>query len=398
MKKPKTPPSSLSRRDFLSVTSATTVGLSGLSLNSAKASAAKPTRETVVKEWRNRQSEMAYRQLGRTGMMISEVVCGGDPIRFGNTRPVELAIDKGLNYLDMAPAYGNGECEEAYSQVIDSSSKREKVFITTKVSGFAAVRDQLYRDIFKGLPSGKQDTIMKRAQEIRNDRAVDKPGYFLKYWPGQAESMDGAFLANAMVKDYAHRVEGSQAYRDKILSSIEGSLQRTGFGYLDILMCPHGADCPEEVQIPEIYETFAQLKKDGKVRFLGVSTHNDPAGVLRAAAETGEYDAAMCAYNVINGGYLEDAIRQAYESDMGIIAMKAAMAVATHHKAIQPIPSWRIDKVERIVPGDMKAPMKAYIWALQNPRISAVISNLWDEQYVNENLSVAGKKVELQPG
>ena len=398
MKKPNHLSSSLSRRKFLTVASATSAGLSGLTLQSANASPEQTSKPEVKLEWRNRQSEMAYRQLGRTGMMISEVVCGGDPIRFGNTRPVELAMDKGLNYLDMAPAYGNGECEEAYSQVIDSSSKREKVFITTKVSGFAAVRDQLYRDIFKGLPSGKQDAIMKRAQEIRQERAVDKPGYFLKYWPGQAESMDGAFLANAMVKDYAHQVEGSQAYRDKILSSIEGSLKRTGFGYFDILMCPHGADCPEEVQIPEIYETFAQLKKDGKVRFLGVSTHNDPAGVLRAAAETGEYDAAMCAYNIVNGGYLEDPIRLAHEKGMGIIAMKAAMAVATHHKAIQPIPSWRIDKVERIVPGDMKAPMKAYIWALQNPRISAVISNLWDEQYVNENLSVAGKKVELQPG
>ncbi len=398
MKKPNHLSSSLSRRKFLTVASATSAGLSGLTLQSANASPEQTSKPEVKLEWRNRQSEMAYRQLGRTGMMISEVVCGGDPIRFGNTRPVELAMDKGLNYLDMAPAYGNGECEEAYSQVIDSSSKREKVFITTKVSGFAAVRDQLYRDIFKGLPSGKQDAIMKRAQEIRQERAVDKPGYFLKYWPGQAESMDGAFLANAMVKDYAHQVEGSQAYRDKILSSIEGSLKRTGFGYFDILMCPHGADCPEEVQIPEIYETFAKLKKDGKVRYQGVSTHNDTAGVLRAAAETGEYDAAMCAYNIVNGGYLEDPIRLAHEKGMGIIAMKAAMAVATHHKAIQPIPSWRIDKVERIVPGDMKAPMKAYIWALQNPRISAVISNLWDEQYVNENLSVAGKKVELQPG
>lgn len=401
MKKPDSPSKSLSRRDFLTVASATSAGLSGLALSSAQASTddSKPVPLSEVKqEWRNQQPEMAYRQLGRTGMMISEVVCGGDPIRLGNTRPVELAMDKGLNYLDMAPAYGNGECEEAYSKVIDSSSKREKVFITTKVSGFAAVRDQLYRDIFKELPSGKQEAIMKRAEEIRKDRAVDKPGYFITYWPGQAKSMDGAFLANAMVKDYAHRVEGSKAYRDKILSSVEGSLKRTGFGYFDILMCPHGADCPEEVQIPEIYETFAQLKKDGKVRFLGVSTHNDPAGVLRAAAETGKYDAAMCAYNIVNGGYMDEPIRLAHERGMGIIAMKAAMAVATHHKPLQPVPQWRIDKVQRIVPGDMKAPMKAYVWVLQNPRISAVISNLWDENYVNENLSVAGKKVELQPG
>ncbi|MFO8053782.1 MAG: hypothetical protein R6U19_01280, partial [Bacteroidales bacterium] len=134
------------------------------------------------------------------------------------------------------------------------------------------------------------------------------------------------------------------------------------------------------------------------VRFLGVSTHNDPAGVLRAARETGLYQVAMVAYNVINGGYMEREIELAKESGMGIIAMKAAMAVATQHEALKPIPEWRIQKVERIVPGDMKPPVKAYLWALQNPNISAVISNLWDEQHVNDNLSVAGKKVELQPG
>jgi predicted aldo/keto reductase-like oxidoreductase len=57
-----------------------------------------------------------------------------------------------------------------------------------------------------------------------------------------------------------------------------------------------------------------------------------------------------------------------------------------------------IQKVQRIVPGDDKPPVKAYLWALQNPNISGVISNLWDEQHMNENLSVVGKKVELLPG
>ena len=74
------------------------------------------------------------------------------------------------------------------------------------------------------------------------------------------------------------------------------------------------------------------------------------------------------------------------------------MAVATHHKALQPLPQWRIDKVNQIVPGDINPPRKAYLWALQNPNISAVISNLWDEKFVDENLSLAGKKVELRPG
>jgi aryl-alcohol dehydrogenase-like predicted oxidoreductase len=395
----------LSRRNFLSKTGAGIGGLAltPLALDAASNTELKPKKLTnplagVKPEWRNRNEEMSYRMLGRTGMMISEVVSGGDPVRSDNYEQVHYALDKGLNYLDMAPAYGRGDCEIAYSKVITSSSMREKVFMTTKVSGFTNVRSDLYQDIFKGLPSDKQNAILDRANEIRAERGIDKPGYFIRYWPGQKRSNDASYLANAMVKDYGHLVDGSQAFRKKIKDSLEGSLTRAKTDYFDILMCPHGANCPEEVQIPEINETFLELKKEGKVRFLGVSTHNDPAGVLRAATEVGVYDVVMCAYNIANGGYLEDAIAKAYQNGMGIIAMKAAMAVATHHEAIQPIPQWRIDKVNRIVPGDLKAPMKAYVWALQNPYISAVISNLWDRQYIDENLSLAGMKVELADG
>jgi predicted aldo/keto reductase-like oxidoreductase len=131
------------------------------------------------------------------------------------------------------------------------------------------------------------------------------------------------------------------------------------------------------------------------VRFLGVTSHNDPAGVVRKATDLGHYDAVMVAYNVINGGYVEQAIANASAKQVGIIAMKTAHAVATHHKQLQPVPQWRIDKVNRIIPGDMKPPMKAYLWVLQNPHVSAVNSNLWDETFIRENLSLAGKKVEF---
>ena len=391
-----------SRRNFIAV--ASTASLGSLAAKSKPDASARHEEmpfdfSAIQPEWRNQQDGMSYRMLGRTGMMISEVVNGGDPVKLDNTRPTELAIERGLNYLDMAPAYNRGDTEKAYGRIIDSSSKRAKVFMTTKVSGFDSVRNAMYREIYDGLPSDKQSKIQQKAADLRRARGVDQPGYFFTYWPGQGKSMDGCYLANAMVADYGHKVDGSKKFKDKIISSLEGSLQRTGTDYFDILMCPHGAGCPEEVQIPEIYETLETLKKQGKVRFLGVSTHNDPAGVLRAAAETNQYDVCMCAYNIANGGHLEEAIRFAHrQKGMGIIAMKAAMAVATHHKALQPIPQWRIDKVNRIVPGDMKAPMKAYLWALQNQDISAVISNLWDPTFVEENLSLVGRKVTLNAG
>lgn len=386
----------INRRTFLKSSSAIAAG-SLISVNSC-ANSHENKVTNVTPEWRNKQSEMSYRQLGKTGMMISEIVCGGDPVNEDNMDTIEYAIEKGLNYLDMAPAYGRGKCETAYGKIVGTSSKREKVFMTTKISSFAGVRNRLYREIFDGLPEGKKNDIIKKAKEMRDLRGVDIPGYYLTYWPGQDRSMDPSYLSNAMVADYAHKVDGSKQFKDFIHKSVRGSLQRTGQQYFDILMCPHGANCPEEVQVPEIYHTFDQLKKDGLVRFLGVSTHNDPAGVLRAATATKKYDIVMCAYNVINGGYLDEAIRDAKKAGVGVIGMKVAMAVATHHKKLQPLPQWRIDKVNQIVPGEMKPPMKAYLWALQNPNISAVISNLWNRTFVDENLSLAGEKVELKAG
>ena len=384
------------RRTFLKSGSLVIAG-SAISMPSCVAKETNKKVETTI-EWRNKQSDMAYRQLGDTGLMISEIVSGGDPVSTKNYKMVEVAIEKGLNYLDMAPSYGRGDCEKGYGMIINSSSKREKVFMTTKVSNFASVRNRMYREIFDGLPEGKKEIIRKKSAVLREERGVDIPGYYLTYWPGQERSMNPSYLSNAMVDDYAHKVDGSAAFRKFIKESVQGSLERTKQKYFDILICPHGANCPEEVEIQEIHETFDELKKEGLVRFMGLTTHNDPAGVLRAATATGKYDVVMCAYNVINGGYMYEAIKDARKAGLGIIGMKVAMAVATHHKKLQPIPQWRIDKVNQIVPGEMKAPMKAYLWALQNPNISAVISNLWDEKFVEENLSLAGKKVELQAG
>lgn len=383
----------IARRTFLK----TAIGASVAAGASIRGAIADEPAKVASVEWRNRQPGMAYRPLGRTGMMISEVVSGGDPITLQNYKQLELALEMGLNYLDMAPQYNSGDTERAYGKLLAGSAKRDKVFLTTKISRFGEVRNRLYLEVFDSLSGAKQEAVAARARELRAQRSVDKPGYFIEYFPNQIRQFEPAYLSNAMAEEYSHRVEGSKAFREFIVQSIEGSLERVGADHFDIVMCPHGGCTPEELQIPEIRETFDTLKQQGKVRFLGVSSHNDPAGILRTAAALGHYDVVMMAYNVINGGYLEHEIREARAKGVGVIAMKVAHAVATHHKPLQPIPQWRIDKVNRIVPGDIKPPLKAYLWALQNPNISAVISNLWDETFVRENLSLAGKKIELQP-
>ena len=357
------------------------------------------TGSTQIKpEWRNRQDGMVYRQLGRTGFMVSEMVFGTERIEPDNIRPLEMAIERGLNYLDTAPQYGDGASESAIGKALNSSSKREKVFIATKLSPFPGFRNNLYREIFDGLPSGKKESIQHKAQELRKNSGMEIPGYYMIYWPGMYKQPDGVFLSDAMMEEYGERVEGNPGFKKMIISSVEESLKRAGTDYFDILHCPHSATTANELNNLFITETFNELKKQGKVRYLGFSAHHNMAALLNSAIDTNIFDVVMLAYNVINYGFLDHLIRKARENKIGIIAMKAAMAVSTPYPPDQvPVPEWRIKKLNQIIPVEMKLPVKAFLWALQNPDISAVNAGILNEEMLIEDLSVVGKKVELQP-
>jgi D-threo-aldose 1-dehydrogenase len=66
---------------------------------------------------------MKLRPLGRTGLDISEIVFGAGAVGGGVFRgepearleTVRRARDAGINWIDTAPSYGNGESEENLS-------------------------------------------------------------------------------------------------------------------------------------------------------------------------------------------------------------------------------------------------------------------------------------------
>ena len=237
-------------------------------------------------EWRNKRPEMRYRKLGRTGFMISEMVCGGDPISPTNNRHVELAIEMGLNYLDTAPEYGEGQSERGYGAIIQGA-KRDQVFVNTKISVFPDTRFAAYEMLYARLNRDEQAAILREVSEDIERRRVTVPNYFGNYFNGQIRQVEEAALANAMEKKYGAKIDRPRVYVKTIIDSLEGSLKRLQTDHVDLMMCPHACSSPAEVQIHEIYEAFELLRKQGKVRCLGVSAHNDPAGVLKAAMRDG---------------------------------------------------------------------------------------------------------------
>lgn len=86
---------------------------------------------------------MKYRQLGNSGLIVSELCLGtmtfgeGDYYGFKFTIDqskandlVSQALEKGINFFDSADMYGNGQCELILGKAI--GSKRHKTIIATK--------------------------------------------------------------------------------------------------------------------------------------------------------------------------------------------------------------------------------------------------------------------------
>lgn len=377
---------SMTRRDFMktSVTLAASGGLEGHFLEGA---AAPPAASTVQVEWRNKRPGMRYRQLGRTGFMISEIVCGGDPISPDNYKHVITAFEMGLNYFDTAPAYGHGRSEMGYALALQAVG-RDHVFVNTKIDPFKENRFEAYLKVYEGLNAEEQAAILREASEDIEQRQVTVPNYFGHYDSGQYRQVEMAALAGAMEKKYGSKIDRQKVYVETIANSLEGSLRRLKTDHVDVMMCPHGAASPAEVQIHEIYEAFEKLKKQGKVRYLGVSAHNDPAHVLKAAVESGVYSDAMFAYNIMNRHYVEPVMEEAHQQNFGMIAMKTSQAVFYPDRSTRPVPE-RAALLNQTIPGPLGLHQKAYRLALNNPHLSAIISNMVNEQQVRENLPVA---------
>ena len=87
-----------------------------------------------------------YRTLGRTGFKVSDLSTGGT----FDEGVLNALLDAGVNYIDTAESYGNGQSETIIGKVMKNHD-RKKVFITTKLSVTSSTR----------LPAKKEEALRK---------------------------------------------------------------------------------------------------------------------------------------------------------------------------------------------------------------------------------------------
>lgn len=124
---------------------------------------------------------MKYRALGKTGLQASVLSLGGMMFgRFGNpdhdecVRMVHRALDAGINLIDTADAYSQGESEEIIGKAI--AGRRDQVLIATKfgqqlepVNGRGASRRWIMRAVEGSLRRLGTDYLDLYQQHVPDD-------------------------------------------------------------------------------------------------------------------------------------------------------------------------------------------------------------------------------------
>src|ERR1700754_1405824 len=83
---------------------------------------------------------MLYRDLGRTGVRVSALGLGGSHIGSPKVsskdavRIMQIALDRGLNFMDSSWDYHDGESERRLGKAL-KGRYRAKAFVMTKVDG-----------------------------------------------------------------------------------------------------------------------------------------------------------------------------------------------------------------------------------------------------------------------
>jgi aryl-alcohol dehydrogenase-like predicted oxidoreductase len=88
---------------------------------------------------------------------------------------IHSAFDRGINFIDTAPVYGQGHCEEIVGQALKKYGKRDQIVLATKV-GLTMENHGAFRDCRKHVIVKELETSLKRLQ-------VDYIDLYLVHWP-----------------------------------------------------------------------------------------------------------------------------------------------------------------------------------------------------------------------
>jgi predicted aldo/keto reductase-like oxidoreductase len=207
------------------------------------------------------------------------------------------------------------------------------------------------------------------------------------YQNGRNEEMVGQVIKELGVRDKVvistkqpsrNRSHNAAEAKKQFVEGVEGSLRRLQMDHVDILY-HHAVDSVEDAQAEGPLEALQSLKKDGKARFIGISTHKT-VDVLSEAIHLNLLDVGlvMLNYTMAHDSRILSTIEKAAKSGMGIVAMKTQAGGTVKPDAKLP---------KELSPVSQTALLK---WVLNHDFITTAIPGFSTYEHLEQDFSVAG--------
>jgi predicted aldo/keto reductase-like oxidoreductase len=220
--------------------------------------------------------------------------------------------------------------------------------------------------------------------------------------PGRAESAIGRGIAGRRdeVVIGTKTVAASTARREQLMEHLEGSLQRLQTDRVDIYF-NHAVNDPERLRNPEWDEFIASAKRQGKIRFAGMSGHGGRLiECLDLALDENKVDVILAAHNfgsdpafyerftksfdiVANQQGLPRVLAKARERGVGVLVMKTLMGA-------------RLNDMRPYEWGDATFSQAAFRWVFSQPHVDALVISMNRRSQIDEYLAASGQ-TEVRP-
>lgn len=297
---------------------------------------------------------MQFRRLGRTNLEVSEIGFGAWGIGKGwwgetddrlSIRALLRAFERGVNFIDTAYGYGDGHSERLLAKAF--REYRGRVTVATKI------------------PLKTPD------------------------WPPKRETRAKAAFP-----------------RGWIIEHTEKSLRNLGTDCIDVQQLHIWRD--EWVQETEWQQAVEQLKREGKIRFFGVSLIDHAPETGLAVVRSGIVDTVQVIYNIFDQSPEKELFPLGQQADVGVIArvpLDEGGLSGKLHPEMQLDPDTvqghyfrgerlnetctRAERLKTLLRDGVETlPKLALRFCLSHPAVSTVIPGMRRPEHVDENCAV----------
>jgi aryl-alcohol dehydrogenase-like predicted oxidoreductase len=303
---------------------------------------------------------MKYRKLGRSGWDVSEISFGGWALggQWGqqddrdSVAALHRAIDLGVNFIDTAEVYGEGRSEKIIGQVLNE--RREQIYVATKTPP---------------MPGPWPPSPYCRAEERY-------PEEYLR-------------------------------------SNVEERLKNLNTDCLDLLQLHTWSRAFNRDPVP--FETLRSLRKEGKLRLIGVSTPEHDQNSVIDLMRGGYVDVVQVIYNLFDQEAAAELLPVAIETGTGIIVRvvfdegvltgkfrqghtfpeddfrRQYFAGDRLDRAVARVEAIRQDIADAGLDDQLTLPDTAIKFALSHPAVSTVIPGIRTVQQAEMNVAVSDR-------